>query len=66
MTCIWYANTSILKIIGYNTWYMYIEKHIKILKFMINIWLILSESKLESYVLKIVKIKKNYKLLLSQ
>jgi len=34
---------------------MYIEKHTKILKNMINIWLLLFESKLKSYVLNIVK-----------
>jgi len=43
MTHIWYSNSFVyLKIIEYDTLYMYIENHINILKNMINISLLLS------------------------
>jgi len=54
MTCIRYVDIFFLKIVRYDTLYMYIEivQYI-ILKNMINI-LLLCESKLKSYVLKLL------------
>jgi len=37
-----------------HTWYMHIEKCIIILKNMINIWLLLYQAKLKSYILKLL------------
>jgi len=37
---------------------MYVKKYTKVLKNMINIWLLFCESKLKSYVSNIVKVKK--------
>jgi len=51
-THIRYVDTFILKVIGYDMWYINIEKCIIILKNIINIWLLLCESKLKPYILK--------------
>jgi len=46
-----------LKIIKYDMWYMHIEICTIILENMITIWMLLGESKLKPYELKLLKLK---------